>query len=83
MGEFSGRFARNGFVLRGPEGEEWVYQGEDDDGEAVKRWAEFLDDLTQAYGPVTSRHSPSRVYIVVRPGDKHPDYRGLDDLRPG
>lgn len=69
---------KNGAVLRVehdyPEGEteEFCYQ-ETEDGE-FESFANFLRLLNENYGPSTSRHSPKRIYIVVKPGDKHPDF---------
>jgi len=72
------RSTKNGAVLRVehdyPEGEteEICYQ-ETSDGE-IEAFADFLRCLNDHYGPSTSRYSPKRIYIVVKPGDKHPDF---------
>ncbi|MFM8829795.1 MAG: hypothetical protein ACKOHM_02110 [Spartobacteria bacterium] len=76
--KFEIRSTKNGAVLRVehdyPEGEteEICYQ-KTEDGE-IEAFADFLRCLNDHYGPSTSRHSPKRIYIVVKPGDKHPDF---------
>ena len=69
------RRVRNGVLLRvepdeaGKEAEEYVYQ-ETELGE-IEAFAEFLRLLLDEYGPTTSRYSPTRIHVIVEPGDKH------------
>lgn len=41
----------------------------------VDAWAMFLRELTDCYGPSTSRYSPKRIYVEVKPGDKFEDWK--------
>lgn len=65
----------NGVVLRVDHGipdaepEEFVYQ--EQDGNEIEAFADFLRCLTDHYGPQTSRYSPKRIHITVEPGDKY------------
>lgn len=63
---------------REDETEEICYQ-ETEDNE-VEAFADFLRFLDEHYGPSISRHSPKRIYILVKPGDKHEDFK--DDEFP-
>jgi hypothetical protein len=45
-----------------------------DTEEEVKAFAGVLWCLNDLIGPSTSRHSKARVYVEVKPGDKHEDY---------
>jgi len=72
--KFEIRRVQNGIVLRveadSEEGaDELVYQERESDD--VEAFADFLRELTDQYGPTTSRYSPKRVYIRVEPGDKY------------
>lgn len=81
--KFEIRSTKNGAVLRVehdyPEGEieEICYQ-ETEHGE-IEAFADFLRFLDEHYGPSTSRYSPKRIYLSVKPGDKHPDF-GKDEF---
>lgn len=72
--KFEIRPASNGVVLRvdhdfpDAEPEEVVYQ--EQDGNEVEAFADFLRHLDAHYGPSTSRYSEKRIYITVEPGDK-------------
>jgi hypothetical protein len=72
--KFEIRHAQNGAILRVehdyPEGEieEICYQ--ETDGGEIEAFADFLRYLNENYGPSTSRYSPQRIYISVKPGDK-------------
>lgn len=72
--KFEIRNVSNGVVLRiepeasGDEAQEIVYQARDD--AEVEAFAEFLRHLVENYGPHTSRYSPNRIYVRVKPGDK-------------
>ncbi len=48
---------------------EIVYQ--EQDGNEVEGFAEFLRYICDHYGPSTSRYSKKRIYITVSPGDKY------------
>lgn len=73
--KFEIRHARNGVVLAvdpvvpGEPVEEVVYQ-ETEDGE-IEAFADFLRFLVDHYGPTTSRYSPKRIHVIVKPGDKY------------
>lgn len=45
-----------------------------DDTAEVNTFASVLWCLNDLIGPTTSRHSKARVYVEVKPGDKHDDY---------
>ena len=49
--------------------EEIVYQATDD-GE-IEAFADFLRYVLEHYGPATSRYSPKRIHVIVKPGDKY------------
>lgn len=71
--KFELRTARNGVILRVEDGEsdgdEVVYQETEDD--EIEAFAEFLRFLVDHYGPMTSRYSPKRIFVIVEPGDKY------------
>lgn len=78
---FEIRNAWNGAILRvenresnGPD--EVVYQETEDD--EVEAFAEFLRFLIDDYGPMTSRYSPKRIFVVVEPGDKYDPPRQVE-----
>ena len=77
--------AENGWRVEVVEPEEVadvVYQ-EPENGEGeVEAFAAFLWALEQHIGPATSRYSPERIYILVRPGDKHPSAENSDAWPP-
>ena len=73
------RRASNGWILKvehpsvgDDEPDEIVYEEKFDD--EIECFADFLRTLDDELGPSTSRYSPKRVYIQVRPGDKHEDF---------
>ena len=41
-------------------------------------FAQMLRDLKEEFGPTCGRHSPERIYVEVRPGDKYEDH--LEEL---
>jgi hypothetical protein len=43
--------------------------------EEVNAFAGVLWCLNDLIGPTTSRHSKARVYVQVKPGDKHNDFK--------
>jgi hypothetical protein len=51
--------------------QELSYQEPRDGDAEVEAFADFLRDLVDHWGPQTSRYSPKRIYIEVRPGDKY------------
>jgi hypothetical protein len=55
----------------------YVYSHSDsmDDTAEVNTFASVLWCLNDLIGPTTSRHSKARVYVEVKPGDKHDDYK--------
>ena len=64
--------ARNGYIVTLEDGEEFVYQSnEDDEHEA---FACFLRLLNDEIGPSDSRRDEKRIYVNVLPGDNHKDY---------
>ncbi len=76
--------ASNGFILRTiVDGEVDTVDVFQDQGEAdesaVQTTAELLRYLNDILGPSTSRHAKARVYVEVKPGDKHFDYIGDED----
>jgi hypothetical protein len=50
------------------------------DIEEVNAFATMLHTLSDLIGPTTSRYSPARVYIEVKPGDKHEDFEDEKSL---
>lgn len=44
----------------------------------VSSFAEVLYYINSSMGPSTSRYSAKRIYIEIRPGDKHDDYKETD-----
>ena len=73
--KFEIRTAQNGVILKIDHGdseadpEEVVYQ--EQDGNEIEAFADFLRCLDDNYGPQTSRYSPKRIVIRVEPGDKY------------
>lgn len=73
--------ALNGWIVEYQEDESepvkrqvFSYSDSADDVEEVKAFAHLLWSLTDLIGPSTSRYSKARVYIEVKPGDKHDDF---------
>ncbi len=52
--------------------------GDLDDTAEVHAFARVLWCLNDLIGPTTSRYSKARVYVEVKPGDKHDDYPDED-----
>ena len=71
--------AANGWLIRTqsdhPEdrSETYVYSEDSDwdDIAEVKAFAQVLLRVNDLIGPTTSRHSVARIYVEVKPGDKH------------
>ena len=74
--------AANGWLIRTQSDfsedmpELYVYSHSDSthDTDEVKAFAEVLLRVNDLIGPTTSRHSKARIYVEVKPGDKHDDY---------
>ena len=74
---FEIKHAQNGYIVSCDSDEEpLVFQELSDELEEIEAWACFLRELTDHYGPSAgrSRYSAKRIYVEVRPGDKHEDY---------
>jgi hypothetical protein len=67
--------AKNGYIVQcDDEDSPMVFQELSDEIlDEVDAWAYFLRELTDCYGPSTSRYSPKRIYVEVKPGDKFDD----------
>ena len=82
--KFEIRPAANGVVLREDHDlpdtapDEVVYQ--EQDGNEIEAFADFLRHLVDHYGPTTSRYSPKRIHITVEPGDKYEPPEGKVEL---
>ena len=80
--------AANGWLIRTqsdfPEDmpETFVYSHADsfDDTDEVKAFAQVLWRVNDLIGPSTSRHSKARIYVEVKPGDKHDDFQEEDEV---
>jgi hypothetical protein len=78
--------AANGWLIRkepdeiDDRSETYVFShgGDLDDTAEVNAFARVLWCLDDLIGPTTSRHSKARVYVEVKPGDKHEDYKDED-----
>lgn len=59
----------------------YVYSHVDDfdDTDEVKAFAQVLWRVNDLIGPTTSRYSKARIYVEVKPGDKHEDYKDDND----
>ena len=76
--------AANGWLIRTQpdfsqdKTETFVYSHVDDfdDTDEVKAFAHVLWRVNDLIGPTTSRHSKARIYVEVKPGDKHEDCKG-------
>ena len=83
--KFEIRSTKNGAVLRVehdyPEGETEEICYQETDGGEIEAFADFLRLLDENFGPSTSRYSPKRIYISVKPGDKHGDSFSMDDTK--
>ena len=76
--KFEIKSATNGLILKCMDDDnEYVVQQEcEDEHEA---FADFLRTLTDAYGPIDGRYEAKRIHVIIRPGDKHPDYNGCPE----
>lgn len=72
MKKFKIKKAKNGLILIDQEGERVVFQ--DDDNDSIDNFADFLRYLCDEYSPMTSRYSPKRIHVIVKPGDKYADF---------
>lgn len=75
--------ALNGwYLIHSEEGEPdqvYVFNGDDDEQSEVEAFAHLLRVVDSLYGPCTSRYSAHRVYVTIKAGDKHEDYKDEDD----
>lgn len=78
--KFTMRRAKNGLILKSKDGE-LLYTESDTDGDDIDRFYDFLYTILEHYGPMTSRHSPKRIYIDIRPGDKWLDAKLEKDYK--
>lgn len=46
---------------------------------SAEAFAELLWQIKNLIGPTDSRYSAHRVYIEIKPGDKHADYKDDED----
>ena len=75
--KFEIRSATNGCVLRcEDDGDEYVMQ---DCNNEVETFADFLRAILDAYGPVDGRYEAQRIHVLVKPGDKPPDFNGCPE----
>lgn len=74
--KFELRYAKNGCILE-IDGNEYVNQEVEDD--EIECFAGFLREILDNYGPQDSRYEAKRIHIIVKPGDKHPDWRGCPE----
>jgi hypothetical protein len=86
--KFELRSVKNGLTLKAWQTndetgghEEIVFQESYDESDEVERFADFLRTIDEYYGPSTGRYSPKRIYIVVKPGDKHEACEPEEDPR--
>ena len=58
----------------------YVYSRADsfDDTDEVKAFAQVLWRVNDLIGPSTGRYSKARIYVEVKPGDKHEDFKDED-----
>lgn len=82
--KFEIRNVKNGLVVAAwltedeNEKEEIVFQEEFSEEDSVEAFATFLRCLNEHYGPSTSRYSPKRIYVLVKPGDKNDAFTDKD-----
>lgn len=69
--------AKNGLILEVTheygEKEIYTYQGSNDESDEIRRFSDFLYEISANYGPTTSRYSKERIHIEIKPGDKYED----------
>jgi hypothetical protein len=74
--------ALNGWLIRTessftddmPELHVYSHSDSADTQDEVKAFAGVLWCLNSLIGPTTGRNSKARIYVEVKPGDKHEDY---------
>lgn len=49
------------------------------DRESLEAFRRLLWSINDLLGPSTSRYSKDRIYIELKPGDKHEDYKDEDE----
>ncbi len=75
--------ALNGWLIRtepdfpedAPELHVYSHSDGADAEEEVKAFAGVLWCVNSLIGPTTGRNSKARIYVEVKPGDKHEDYK--------
>ena len=76
--KFEIRSTKNSALLRVehdyPEGETEEICYQETEYADIEAFSDFLRFLDEHYGPTTGRYSPKRIYISVKPGDKHLDF---------
>lgn len=71
--------AHNGYVVENCDGALIVCEGDEGSSEGEVEAAQaMLYTVLEQIGPTTGRYSKARVYVDVRPGDKHPDAEAED-----
>jgi hypothetical protein len=58
-----------------PELHVFIHSDSADREEEVKAFAGVLWCVNDLIGPTTGRNSNARIYVEVKPGDKHQDYQ--------
>ncbi|HEA67732.1 MAG TPA: hypothetical protein ENI07_13040 [Desulfobacterales bacterium] len=77
--KFEIKSATNGCILKCTDDDsEYVYQFQGLSSD-VEAFADFLRELTDAHGPQDGRYEELRIHILVKPGDKHPDFNGCPE----
>jgi hypothetical protein len=77
------QYATNGWLLtQTEEGEPdrlFVFSHTGSEQSEVEAFRDLLATVDDIYGPTTSRYSEYRIYIKVQPGDKHEDYKEVEE----
>lgn len=61
----------SGYILKSKlDGEQVEYSAYVDPKSDHKAFTQLLYEITRQAGPTDSRHSPERIYIEIKPGDK-------------
>ena len=75
--------ARNGWLLvyseEGEQDQLHVFSHEGEEKEEAEAFQALLYTILDVYGPTSSRYSAHRIYVTVKPGDKHKDYEDDGD----
>lgn len=81
--------AANGWIIRKEPDElddrselyVFSYTGSPHEVDEVNSFSDFLWQLNELIGPTTSRYSPARIHVQVKPGDKHDDFQEDDECK--